>query len=197
MRGTKITDLNELFTVSDVKRRLSYDPRTGDFTWLPVPVRDGRDAARNRRFAGKVAGSTTKKGYVVINLGTWKKTILVMAHRLAVAFVEGDWPATDVEIDHKNGVRNDNRFKNLRKSSHSENGKSVGMKVTNKTGYKGVSVRKLVSGISYRAQILVDGKKMTIGHYGSARVAAIAYDEAATRLHGDFAKTNSAMGLLG
>lgn len=188
--------MSEVLTVSDVMRRLSYEPETGVFLWLPVPVMNGRDAARNARFAWKNAGHTTKRGYVSINLGNWKKTVPVMAHRLAFAFVEGEWPTPDVEIDHKNGIRSDNRFINLRKSLHSQNGKSLGMRSTNKTGFKGVSARKFASGISYRAQILVDGKKLSLGHFRTAIGAAKAYDEAADRFHGDFAKTNSTLGLL-
>jgi len=43
------------------------------------------------------------------------------AHRLIWLLVTKQQPALDRDIDHKNGVKNDNRFQNLRLVSNSEN----------------------------------------------------------------------------
>ena len=51
-------------------------------------------------------------------------------------------------------------------------------------------------GVQIRAHIRHDGKLIFLGTFESAEAAAIAYDEAAIRMHGEFAVTNKSLGLL-
>lgn len=59
------------------------------------------------------------------------------------------------QIDHINGVKNDNRLDNLQDISGSENCRKKGLKKTNTSGFRGVHMRR----DKYIAQIEVDNKK--------------------------------------
>ena len=78
---------------------LEYHSETGVFYWRSSPSVGVRP--------GSVAGSRTDKGYVSVKLLGSK----YRAHRLAWLYVTGAWP--DLEIDHINRDRSDNRIDNL------------------------------------------------------------------------------------
>jgi len=84
-----------------LKENLNYCPESGVFTWI---------TSRQKVKFGKIAGSITKNGYVVIGLGGMSH----YAHRLVFLYLNGRWPKH--RIDHENSIRNDNRLKNLKKS---------------------------------------------------------------------------------
>jgi len=86
-------------TATRLREALAYDARTGVFTWR---------ASNARRRAGDKAGSICPAGYVRIGVSGR----LYQAHRLVWLHVHGEFPPD--EIDHLNGVRNDNRIVNLR-----------------------------------------------------------------------------------
>lgn len=86
-------------------------------------------------------------------------------------------------VDHINGNRLDNRRVNLRICEHKENmwnSKPV------TAGYKGV----YENGFSWIAQIMADGVIHHIGSYRTQEEAALAYNEKALELHGEFAYLN-------
>jgi hypothetical protein len=60
------------------------------------------------RPAGSVAGSRNKDGYICIRIDG----VSYYAHRLALLYVEGVYPAQ--VVDHINRCRSDNRYVNLR-----------------------------------------------------------------------------------
>ena len=93
-------------------------------------------------------------------------------------------------IDHKNRKRYDNRRFNLRKAKRSDNSHNAGVSVRNKTGYKGVSIKKQTG--RYKAAIKPNAKSKEIhlGYFDTAIEAAIAYDTAARKYHGEFAFLN-------
>lgn len=91
------------------------------------------------------------------------------------------------EVDHKNRNCLDNRRENLRIATTSQNRMNRGkFEGSYSSPYKGVSQR----GKKWRAQITLDKKVMHIGSFSTELEAARAYNEAATRLHGEFAKLN-------
>jgi hypothetical protein len=94
-----------------VRRRLQYDPGTGEFIWKP---RSG-DKQWNTKLAGEVAGFMDGGGYRQIRIDGKH----YRAARLAWLYVYGEWPQN--EIDHINRVRTDNRLVNLRDVTSSEN----------------------------------------------------------------------------
>lgn len=150
---------------------LSYDPETGQFRW-----RVSRGTAK----AGNVAGTTRLDGYVVIRL----LGKLYYAHRLAWLYMTGEWPS-DL-LDHRDLEPGDNRWATLRLADKSKNSLNTGVKSTNSTGFKGVSVHRK-SG-KYRAQIVVAKVRHHLGLHDTAEQAHQAYVAAAERLAGEFAR---------
>ena len=92
------------------------------------------------------------------------------------------------EIDHRNTNTLDNRIENLRSATKSQNQANRGPPKNNKTGFKGVSWDKRSS--KYRAVIGVNGKLLHCGYFDHPEEAAMAYDLAATKYFGKFARTN-------
>lgn len=99
----------------------------------------------------------------------------------------GDIPE-GFEVDHINGDSLDNRRENLRICTHSQNRKNNKKYKTNTSGFMGVYWRS--NRRKWVAMIYVDGKRRYLGHYDAPEEAAVAYDEAAIRLHGEFATLN-------
>ena len=153
---------------------LLYSPDTGIFTW----IHSGRGQTKR---AGAPAGSAHSGGYVRIKvLG-----MTFFAHRLAYLFMVGEWPEND--IDHINGVRDDNRWANLRAATRSENRRNcVGQPGRRVSPFKGVTTEHRSK--RFKAQITVDGETIKLGHFDQESDAAIAYRQAAVALHGEFAK---------
>lgn len=100
----------------------------------------------------------------------------------------------DKVVDHINGDSLDNRKCNLRLCTQLQNMKNLSLYKRNTTGHKGVSYRK-ESG-RYRARITNDNKTYTIGHYKTAKEAAIAYNEVAKVMHGEYANLNKEGGKI-
>ena len=92
-------------------------------------------------------------------------------------------------IDHKNGDGRDNRVANLRLATYAQNSQNR-KKVSKKCGskYKGVTFSKKLK--KWRAQICFNGIKKHLGYYEDEVAAAKAYDCAALKYHGEFAKLN-------
>ncbi|MDR4987189.1 AP2 domain-containing protein [Bacillus cereus] len=91
-------------------------------------------------------------------------------------------------VDHINRDRLDNRRENLRIATRSQNTANSIAPSTNKSGYKGVQYRKEQK--RWRAVIRVNGKHISLGQYGTAEEAAQAYNEAAVKYFGEYARIN-------
>lgn len=152
-----------------LKEHLSYR-EDGELIWLknkPGKIK-----------IGDVAGyikNTDGYRYIKINNGIY------LAHRLVFLYHKGYMPS---HIDHKNGVRDDNRIDNLRECNDSTNQGNRKISCSSTTNFKGVTPHK-ASG-KYQAQIC--GKY--IGTYITKEEAARAYDKQAVSIFGEFAKLN-------
>lgn len=91
-----------------------------------------------------------------------------------------------LQVDHIDGDGLNNQKANLRLVTQSQNGCNRDKARKNKTGYKGV----FPSGNGFRARIGLDYKKVDVGSFNTAREAAIAYNNAALRIHGEYAYLN-------
>jgi hypothetical protein len=94
----------------------------------------------------------------------------------------------EMQVDHINGNGLDNRRSNLRLATSTENARNRDKFKNNTTGYKGVSRQK--GRKKFRAQIYANGKAIYLGWYDTAREAALAYDRAVRKYHGEFGCTN-------
>jgi len=104
-------------------------------------------------------------------------------HRLlAQAFIPN--PEGKPEVDHIDGDPLNNCLSNLRWCTRAENNRNVGKRITNTSGYTGVSFHK-ASG-KWQAYIYVNGKNKHLGLFHTKEEAAAVYEEAAKELHGEF-----------
>lgn len=153
-----------------LKSIISYNPDTGVIKKI---------RCRRGDWVGKPAGTILKKGYRSVSINNKR----YLAHHLAWLYMTGDWP---VQVDHRNAIKDDNRWANLRLATCSENMHNQGKRRHNKSGYKGVcwhrGARKWV------AQIKVDWKIKYLGLYDTPQAAHAAYCEAAKKYHGEFAR---------
>lgn len=106
-----------------------------------------------------------------------------LMHRVIYERILGRPLSIGEEIDHINGDVHDNRRCNLRLTSRLGNNQNARRRSDNKTGYKGVTIRK----DKFRAKIKVDGKQLHLGTFSTVEEAYHAYCEAAKRYHGEFA----------
>ena len=96
---------------------------------------------------------------------------------------------TNFNCDHINNNTLDNHSSNLRPSTYSENSMNSLKRSGASSIFKGVSWNKLCS--KWMTQIQVDRKKIYIGLYETQTGAAIAFNEAAKKYHGEFAYLNA------
>lgn len=106
-------------------------------------------------------------------------------HRFILTIMLNSEIPKNMEVDHINGDRLDNRRENLRLCTHSENGANCKRGI-NKWKYRGVSNHRRL----FAARIQKDKKKIHIGLYKTPKIAAKAYDKKARELFGEFAFTN-------
>ena len=91
-------------------------------------------------------------------------------------------------VDHQNGDSLDNRRFNLRPATTAQNSSNRGKPISNTSGFKGVSWSDAAN--KWSARIGYKGRNLYLGVFDDIREAAAAYNEAATRLHGEFAVLN-------
>ena len=95
----------------------------------------------------------------------------------------------DMEVDHINHDKLDNRKSNLRVCSSSENSHNQKMQTKVKSSrFKGVYFNKNAN--KWQAQIKLDDKNKYLGLFTNEIDAAIAYNVAAIELFGEFALLN-------
>lgn len=129
---------------------------------------------------GDECGRKHSSGYREIGIGG----SLQRAHRLAFIYMLGIDPPHFV--DHINGIRDDNRWSNLRMATQSQNMANVGKQVDNTSGAPGVVWDRSRS--KWRAQICVNGKKKNLGRYSEFDAAVEAYKAAARAAWGEFCR---------
>jgi len=166
------TDKLTGLTAEQVQELLNYDPETGEFTWK---VRN-----KTRMCKGKRAGATNSCGYIFIRCNGRN----YLAHRLAWLIMTGEWPP--YHIDHVNGDQSDNRFSNLRLATWAENSRNSKLHKDNNSGVKGVTWSE-VRGI-WVARIWVNKHNLYLGSFTSLEDAASAYEQAAKKYFGEFAR---------
>lgn len=119
---------------------LRYESDTGLLFWRERPRHLFTLDREHRRWNGRYANrpASYKRGNGYLGLFVFRRGL--SAHRVAWAVSQGEWPIGDV--DHINGVRDDNRISNLRDVTRSENCRNASLSKANKTGATGVTFRR-------------------------------------------------------
>lgn len=152
-----------------LNRVLNYNQYTGELTWrkrsadLFHPEKETPEFACekwNLRWAGKPAFyARHNKGYLYGTLFGKK----YLTHRVVYAMFYGDWLSDDLQIDHLNGVRTDNRICNLRAATNQQNSLNHKRSIRNSSGVVGVSWCNTYQ--KWVAHIAANGRPMTIGRF--------------------------------
>lgn len=161
----KATDKDTGLTAERVRELLSYDPDTGVLRW--------KVRASGRKM-DKEAGSTYLGYRSTCVQGREYKN-----HRLAWIITYGVWPKH--QIDHINGVRDDNRLENLRDVAPIVNLQNRHNAPVNNLSTGLLGVDKV--GNRFRAAIMAEGKRRHIGLFKTALEAHEAYLKEKRRLH--------------
>lgn len=150
------------FPPDTIHELFDYDPDTGLFT---------RTSTRGGQVKGSLAGYTREDGYTYIRvLGKQ-----YLGHLLAWYYYYMSWPIE--QIDHINGIKNDNRIVNLRDVTQSINQQNqLRAPVTNlSTGVLGVS--KVAEG-RFKARATINGVRKSLGTFNTLEKAEQAYIDA-------------------
>lgn len=161
-------------TQARLKELLRYDPETGVFTWLvwhPNGVKVGDMVGVIHKDTGYRQIKIDGRPYV--------------AGRLAWLYMIGALPSS--RIDHEDTDKLNNSWHNLRPATASQNGANRCAPRNNTSGYKGVhfhKVRRL-----WQSQIRVAGKLLYLGRFDSIDLATAAYQSAAAKHFGQYARS--------
>lgn len=160
-----------MIAVSKLNELLSLDSSSGLLRW--------KEDRKGGAAIGDIAGSINNKGYNCIKIDgkTYK------AHRIVLAITTGQWP--EKQVDHINGIKDDNRPSNLREATGAQNRHNIGAYKNNVSGVKGVHWNKDRS--MWRAVIMVDKKNKHLGYYEDLELAELVHTEAARKYRGNFA----------
>ena len=146
-------------TYEQAASEVSYEPNTGRFI---------------RASTGRETGTKTCYGYIQVNVA--KR--IVRANRLAVLLQTGEWPVG--VVDHINGVRDDNRWANLRDVSHAINAQNVkSASRRNKLGALGVHQDRG----KFKVVMTAYGRHHFVGRFSTLDEAKQAHAQAKQRLH--------------
>lgn len=148
-------------TQERLKDLLGYDPGTGIFTRV-VKVSNFNE--------GDIAGCLRPDGYLQISVDDRR----YLAHRLAFLYITGSFPEKDV--DHINGIRTDNKWKNIRIVDKRGNARNTKIPITNNSGALGVCWATRES--KWMASIKIDGKGRHLGYFNKFDDAVKARKEA-------------------
>jgi hypothetical protein len=160
--------LNEQSAPQEFIDRFDYDPNDGSFF--------------DRHTGKSLRSNTSSKTYAVIRRVMNGQLHAIAAHRLAWRISYGVWPS--FLIDHINGDPRDNRIANLRECDVSQNAMNQKARET-KTGVKGVNIYFN----KYQVRLKYKGRRIYVGAFKTLEDAAQAYEEAARKYYGEFART--------
>ena len=158
-------------TAEEVGSLVSYNPDTGI-------IRHVTDRGGYR--AGEEAGGF-KDGYRIVGINCSQ----YRAHHIAWLLMTGEWPPLDMDIDHIDRNRSNNAWSNLRIASRTQNNMNMSVRGDNKSGYRGVGLRKDTG--KWYARLKVDGKLHLLGHFDNFEEAKAVRISAEEKYFGDFA----------
>jgi hypothetical protein len=116
------------------------------------------------------------------HIRTAQKNKSVYLHSFLIELPEGQ------EVDYINRNKRDVRRSNLRPVTRMQNTWNNSLRKDSASGYRGVCYDK--RGGRYMAYINANKTRTYLGYFNDAESAALAYDRAALKMHGEYAFTN-------
>lgn len=123
------------------------------------------------------------KNFKYVSIRKKKTSGITMLHRHLL-----NAPA-HLQVDHINGNSLDNRQANLRLCTRLDNCRNRAKRFDSTSPYKGVLWNK--QNKNWRVRIRVNWKPIEVGSFKTAEEAARAYNEAAVKYYGEFARINN------
>jgi hypothetical protein len=151
-----------------------YDETTGNLYWK---VKRSYTTDLSKPICAK-----DRYGYIVVCTKLSGKVKNYGVHRLIWMMVYGFTPKN---IDHIDGNRTNNKILNLRDVTHQQNMMNRKKRADSKSAYKGIYKVKN----SWIAEIWFEKKRHYLGSFKSEHDAGLAYQEAAKKIYGNFART--------
>lgn len=145
-----------------LRDRLAYEPETGRF-WHKI----------HERYVGTL---DKQSGYIRVGMKIRGRAYYFQAHRIAWFLQTGSWP---YNVDHKNRIKTDNVWSNLRAATHAQN-------MINRDYPRSVSLPRGVyqSRDRYRVLLRVNGVQTHLGSFDTVEEAHSAWLVAAEATHG-------------
>lgn len=163
--------------------KTSYEPReakvVGDEIRIPLGLGAKHGYVivdKDFEYLAKLKWTVDSNGYAQVSGGSKN-----YVHRLVTNAKQGE------VVDHIDGNKLNCKSSNLRLCTQAENARNQKLRLNNTSGYKGV--RQIDNG-KFIARIKKDYKYRHLGVFKTKIEAAIAYNEAAQKLHGEFARLN-------
>lgn len=154
-----------------------YNSESGDLYWKVRPITHFSSSSIskqiNSKHANTKAGHISTNGYVSVFLG--RRQIAV--HRIIWKIITGSDPI-GIWIDHKNRIKTDNRFENLRLATQAENSRNRNRKNQCVTLHKKTN--------KWQASVSKLGKSYYLGLFANKEDAISAANKARKELFGEF-----------
>ena len=129
-----------------------------------------RKLSAGGQLPGSIAGTIRLDGYRGVGI----RRKYFFAHRLIWMMENGSFPAND--LDHINGLKDDNRIENLRECTHLQNMQNIRKAPkTSSTGVLGVRLEARCKTTPWRAMGWKNGKNVSIGYFRTIEQAHEAY----------------------
>lgn len=156
--------------------------KTIELTQGKVALVDDADFQRLDAYKWFAARCQKGRWYAGRNIPDGKRQRTLLMHREIIS------DASIPRVDHWDCDALNNQRANLRPCTVSQNNQNARKRKDNPYRFKGVTWHTRDE--SWRVRIRSNGKRIWLGYFSDEEAGARAYDEAARKLHGEFARVN-------